>query len=252
MEVYFGGAKVQRFYGLYHNPHIGFVYTAIGNRAYRRCLYLCGMPPKNRKKEEFYNVLTHGIGAVLSVVALALMLVYAVPTGSTLTIAVSTVFGVSLVALYTASTCYHAMSTLKWKRFFKRIDHLCIYILIAGTYTPVALLGLKGAWGWWIFGLIWTLVVAGFFFKFSRLRYSKKLSLSLYLLMGWLIVAAIQPMWASLSGEMLGLIMAGGACYTLGTIFYAREKMPYSHAIWHVFVMGGSLCHFLAVFLYLL
>lgn len=210
------------------------------------------MAKKNRRKEEFYNVATHGAGTLLSFVALGLLMVYAIPSGSPMTIAVSVVFGVSLILLYAASTCYHAMTTLRWKRFFKRVDHLCIYILIAGTYTPIALLGLKGAWGWWVFGLIWTLVVAGFFFKFSRLRYSKKLSLSLYLLMGWLIVAAIKPMLEALSLPMLLLILAGGACYTLGTIFYAREKMPYGHAIWHVFVMGGSAFHFLAVFLYLL
>jgi hemolysin III len=210
------------------------------------------MRKKNRRKEEFYNTITHGIGAVLSVVALGLMLAFSIPTGEKMTIAVSVVFGISLVALYTASTCYHAMTTLRWKRFFKRVDHLCIYILIAGTYTPVALLGLKGAWGWWVFGLIWTLVVAGFFFKFSKLRYSKKLSLSLYLLMGWLIVAAIRPMLDSLSLSMLLFVLAGGACYTFGTFFYARERIPYSHAIWHVFVMGGSAFHFYAIFHYLI
>ncbi len=207
---------------------------------------------RNRRKEEFWNVLTHGAGAILSIAALALMLSFSFLHGTALDIAVSLVFGASLVMLYTASTVYHAVSTLRQKRFYKRADHLCIYILIAGTYTPIALLGLKGAWGWWIFGLIWTLVAAGFVFKFSKLRYSKKLSVSLYLLMGWLIIAAIKPMMENLSPVMLLLVLAGGLSYTLGTYFYTREKMPYSHAIWHLFVLAGSAFHFFAIFLFLI
>lgn len=210
------------------------------------------MPKKNRKSEELWNTLTHGAGAVLSVAALAAMLTLSFIHGSALHIAASLVFGISLVLLYTSSTIYHAVTTLKWKRRLKQVDHLCIYLLIAGTYTPVALLGLKGAWGWWIFGLIWAFALAGFIFKFSPLRYNQKLSLTLYALMGWLIVVAIKPMVSSLSTEMLLYILGGGLCYTGGIYFYAKERIPYNHAIWHVFVLGGSALHFTGIFIYLI
>lgn len=210
------------------------------------------MPKKNRKSEELWNTLTHGAGAVLSLVALAAMVTLSFIHGSALHIAASLVFGISLILLYTSSTIYHAVTSLKWKRRLKQVDHLCIYLLIAGTYTPVALLGLKGAWGWWIFGLIWAFALAGFIFKFSPLRYNQKLSLTLYALMGWLIVVAIKPMVTNLSTEMLLYILGGGLCYTAGIYFYAKERIPYNHAIWHVFVLGGSALHFTGIFIYLI
>lgn len=210
------------------------------------------MAKKNRKSEELWNTLTHGTGAVLSVAALVAMLVFSTLKGTPIHIAASIVFGLSMILLYTSSTIYHAVSTLKWKRILKQIDHLCIYVLIAGTYTPVALLGLKGAWGWWIFGLIWAFAIAGFIFKFSPLRYNQKLSLTLYALMGWLIIVAIKPMIANLSTGMLLFILGGGLCYTVGIYFYAKEKIPYNHAIWHVFVMGGTALHFAGIFMYLI
>ncbi len=210
------------------------------------------MAKKNRKSEELWNTVTHGAGAVLSVAALVSMLVISILKGTPMHIAASIVFGLSMILLYTSSTIYHAVSTLKWKRILKQIDHLCIYVLIAGTYTPVALLGLKGAWGWWIFGLIWAFAIAGFIFKFSPLRYNQKLSLTLYALMGWLIIVAIKPMIANLSTGMLLFILGGGLCYTIGIYFYAKEKIPYNHAIWHVFVMGGTALHFTGIFMYLI
>jgi len=150
------------------------------------------MAKKNRKNEELWNVVTHGTGAVLSVIALIVMVLYAVyHNGTVMHIAVSVIFGSSLVLLYSAFTVYHWAWTLRWKRLMQRIDHLCIYLLIAGSYTPIALLGLKGAWGWTIFGLVWAFAIAGFIFKFSPLRKSEKLSLTLYALMGWLIIIAI-------------------------------------------------------------
>jgi len=210
------------------------------------------MAKKNRKSEELWNTVTHGAGAVLSVAALISMLVISILKGTPMHIAASIVFGLSMILLYTSSTIYHAVSTLKWKRILKQVDHLCIYVLIAGTYTPVALLGLKGAWGWWIFGLIWAFAIAGFIFKFSPLRYNQKLSLTLYALMGWLIIVAIKPMIANLSTGMLLFILGGGLCYTIGIYFYAKEKIPYNHAIWHVFVMGGTALHFAGIFMYLI
>lgn len=164
----------------------------------------------------------------------------------------TTVFGLTLVLLYSASTIYHAVVKPKWKNIFRLIDHLCIYLLIAGTYTPVALLGLKGAWGWTIFGLAWAFAVMGFVFKFSPLRKSEKLSLSLYALMGWLIIIAVKPLYNNLPAGALWLLLGGGLCYTAGIYFYAKEKIPYNHPIWHVFVLGGSTLHFLGIFLYLI
>ncbi|OIQ22465.1 MAG: hemolysin III [Flavobacterium sp. MedPE-SWcel] len=210
------------------------------------------MPKKNRKQEEFWNVITHGLGALLSIIGLILLALFSIRNGSTIHIVTSLVFGISLVILYTASTIYHAVVKLKWKRFFRLIDHLSIYVLIAGTYTPFALLGLKGTWGWVIFGLIWAFAIIGFIFKFSPLRRSEKLSLSLYAIMGWLIIIAIKPLLANVAPQALWYLLGGGLCYTFGIYFYAKEKISYNHAIWHVFVLGGSTLHFLGVFLYLI
>lgn len=210
------------------------------------------MAKKNRRREEIFNVVTHGTGAVLSVVALIVMVLYSALYGTAMHLAASLVFGGSLVILYSASTVYHAMTKLRWKRFFRLIDHLSIYVLIAGTYTPVALLGLKGAWGWTIFGLIWAFALAGFVFKFSPLRRSEKLSLILYALMGWLIIIAIKPLIANVNHTALYYLLGGGLCYTFGIYFYAKEKIPYNHAIWHIFVLGGSTLHFLGIFFYLI
>ncbi|SDG26488.1 PAQR family membrane homeostasis protein TrhA [Epilithonimonas hungarica] len=210
------------------------------------------MPKKNRKKEEFYNVITHGVGAVLSVVALILMIIYSAISGSTIAIVCSLVFGLSLITLYSASTIYHAVYKLKWKKICQRIDHLSIYILIAGTYTPIALLGLKGVWGWAMFGVIWGLAIIGFIFKFSPLRYNEKISLSLYAIMGWTAIIAIKPMIENLSAGALTFIILGGLCYTFGIYFYAKDRKPFYHPIWHLFVLGGSIMHFCAVFFFIL
>lgn len=209
------------------------------------------MSKKNRRNEEFWNVITHGTGAVFSFVALALLIGFTIAEGTALQIAAVTVFGISLVLLYSASTVYHAVVKLRWKRICQRIDHLCIYLLIAGTYTPIALLGLKGVWGWTIFGLIWAFAIAGFIFKFSPLRRYDKLSLALYALMGWLIIIAIRPLIESMAAGALYFLLGGGLCYTFGIYFYVKEKIPYNHTIWHLFVLGGSTLHFFGIFLYL-
>ena len=210
------------------------------------------MLKKNRKKEELYNVITHGFGAILSVVALVLMIYYSAISGSGIAIASSLVFGISLILLYSVSTVYHAVYKLKWKKICQRIDHLSIYLLIAGTYTPIALLGLKGAWGWSMFGVIWGMALIGFIFKFSPLRNNEKISLSLYALMGWAAIIAIKPMIENLSTGALTLIILGGLCYTLGIYFYAKDRKPFYHPIWHLFVLGGSIMHFCAVFFFII
>lgn len=210
------------------------------------------MAKRNRRQEEFWNVITHGTGALLSVAALIVLAAFAAFKGNALDIAAALIFGTSLVLLYSASTIYHAAYKLKWKRIFRKIDHLCIYILIAGTYTPVALLGLKGVWGWSIFGFIWAFAIAGFIFKFSPLQKSEKLSLSLYALMGWLIIIAIKPLIENVAAGALYYLLGGGLCYTFGIYFYAKERIPYGHTIWHLFVLGGSTLHFFGIFIYLI
>lgn len=210
------------------------------------------MPKKNRKKEELYNVITHGLGVILSVVALILMIYYSVNSGSEIAIVSSLVFGISLILLYSASTVYHAVYKLKWKKICQKADHLSIYILIAGTYTPIALLGLKGVWGWTMFGCAWGLAIIGFIFKFSPLRRNEKISLSLYALMGWMCIIAIKPMIENLSSGGLTFIILGGLCYTFGIYFYAKDRKPFYHPIWHLFVLGGSIMHFCAIFFFIL
>lgn len=210
------------------------------------------MLKKNRRQEEFWNVITHGAGAILSVVALIVLALFTTIKGTKTDLAAAVIFGVSLVLLYTASTIYHAAHRLKWKRIFRKIDHLCIYVLIAGTYTPVALIGLKGVWGWSIFGFIWAFAIAGFIFKFSPLQRSEKLSLALYALMGWLIIIAIKPLIENVAAGALYFLLGGGLCYTFGIYFYAKEKIPYNHTIWHLFVLGGSTLHFFGIFIYLI
>lgn len=204
------------------------------------------------REEEFWNVLTHGLGTILSLVGLFVLIYFASQSGSPMDLICAVVFGLSMVLLYLASTIYHAVSNKKRKLIFQKLDHLCIYILIAGTYTPIALLGLKGAWGWSIFGSIWGMAALGFIFKFSPLRKSEKLSLILYAAMGWLIIIAIKPLVENLSSEALLYMGLGGLFYTVGIYFYAQNKIPYNHAIWHLFVLAGSAFHFFGILLYVL
>ncbi len=203
------------------------------------------------KTEEILNAISHGIGAILSIVALVIMIIYA-SSLSALHITTISIFGASLILLYLASTIYHSVTQEKWKLICKKIDHLSIYILIAGTYTPIVLLGIQGAWGWTLFGIIWSLAVIGFIFKFSKYQKNEKISLILYAAMGWLILIAIKPMSERLSTELIWYIALGGIFYTIGILFYAINKIPYNHFIWHLFVLGGSIMHFLGIFFYLM
>ena len=204
------------------------------------------------RNEEFWNTLTHGAGAVLAFIALVFLVVNTSLNGSAIDIVSAAIFGTSLVLLYLASTFYHATKNRRKKFYLRKADHLCIYLLIAGTYTPVTLVGMKGAWGWTVFGMIWGLVVLGFIFKFSRLRKSDKLSLSLYALMGWLIIIALKPLIESLSVGALLMMGIGGLFYTVGIYFYSQNKIPYNHAIWHLFVLAGSAFHFFGIYNYIL
>lgn len=204
------------------------------------------------KEEEFWNALTHGVGALLSIVAFVFMLKSTTQLGWGVEMGSALTFGFGLIALYTASTIYHAVKKPNVKGFLRKLDHLCIYLLIAGTYTPVMLVGVKGYWGWAMFVSIWLLAILGFVFKFSSLRKNEKLSLGLYALMGWLAIIAGKPLIENLSNQALIYLLLGGLAYTVGIFFYAREKIKFNHVIWHLFVMAGSAFHFVAVFLFIL
>ncbi len=198
-------------------------------------------------RDEIANALTHGLGAAAALAGGAVLITLAAIYGDGWQLAGAIVFGVALLLLYTASTLYHAIQHPVAKGRLKVFDHCAIYLLIAGTYTPFTLVGLRGTWGWSLFAAIWTLAVAGVVFKLFYTGRFKRLSTAIYIAMGWLVVVAIKPMLSSLDTWTLGWLLAGGLAYTLGTVFYHRESIRYSHAIWHLFVIAGSVCHFVAV-----
>jgi hemolysin III len=198
--------------------------------------------------EEQANVLTHGIGLALSVAGLAVLVTLTGLRGGVWEVTSTAIFGATLVLLYTSSTLYHCFRAEQVKRFLRKIDHAAIFLLIAGTYTPFLLVNLRGPWGWSLFGVIWALAITGVVLKFWFTGRAKVLSTLLYLAMGWLVVIAINPLRQSVAPAGLWLLLAGGLSYTLGTVFYLWRRLPYHHAVWHLFVLGGSVCHFFAVF----
>lgn len=198
-------------------------------------------------RDEIASALTHGLGAVAALAGGAVLITLAALYGDGWQLASAIVFGIALLLLYTASTLYHAIQHPIAKGRLKVFDHCAIYLLIAGTYTPFTLIGLRGTWGWALFSAIWGLALAGVVFKLFYTGRFKRLSTAIYIAMGWLVIVAIKPMLSSIDTWTLGWLLAGGVFYTLGTYFYHRESIPYSHAIWHLFVIAGSVCHFVAV-----
>ena len=196
---------------------------------------------------ETANSITHGLGAGLSVLALVLLTVSAALHGSARHVVGAAIFGSTLVLLYTVSTLYHALSQPRAKRVFHILDHAAIYLLIAGTYTPFCLSTLRGGWGWSLFGVIWGLALLGVGFKTVCTGRFEGLSTGIYLAMGWVVVVAAVPLWHALPGRGLAWLLAGGLCYTAGVAFYIWHRLKFHHAVWHVFVLGGSICHVLAV-----
>jgi hemolysin III len=199
--------------------------------------------------EEIANSVTHGLGLAASLAA-APVLIVAAARRDTWQVVGSSVFAGTLVALYAASTLYHSLRPSRAKRVFRVLDHGAIYLLIAGTYTPFTLGALRGAWGWTLLGVVWGLAAAGVVFKSVRGFQHPRLSTAVYLLMGWLGVIAIKPMLANVSFAGLMWLLAGGLAYTGGIVFYALDHKRYAHAVWHLFVLGGSTCHCVAVLLY--
>lgn len=201
------------------------------------------------KEEEFWNVITHGVAFLLSIPALILLIIKAHHTGSNLEMISFIIFGISMMSLYLSSTLYHGLP--KYKKVLSRMDHSTIYLLIAGTYTPIALIGVGGKLGWIIFGIEWGLTIIGIIVKYFLIYRFKLLSLLLYIAMGWLVIIAYQPLVHHISSEGFWTLLSGGILYTVGTYFYRNNKIPYNHAIWHLFVIAGSTAMYLCVLKYL-
>lgn len=200
-------------------------------------------------REEVASLVTHAVGVVFSIVALVIMLVLS--AGEVLKVISAAVFGISLVLLYSSSTLYHFFTSPRWKARFQAYDHACIYLLIAGSYTPITLITLKGAWGWSLFGAVWAMALGGVLIKtFWPGPKDHWISTALYLLMGWLIVLASGPLLRNLPAAGVWWLAAGGLAYSLGVGFFAWHRLPFNHAIWHLFVLAGSVCHVLAACLF--
>lgn len=203
-------------------------------------------------REELFNSITHGAGILLSIAALVLLIVFSNIYGNSSHVVSCTIFGVTLILLYSASTLYHGIQNAQAKRVFKILDHSCVYLLIAGTYTPFLLVTLRGALGWTMFAVIWLLAVTGVVLKvFFVYRFNIASTIS-YVLMGWIIILAIKPLIEALPAGGIVWLVAGGLAYTLGVVFYAWKKIPFNHAIWHLFVLAGSICHFCAIIFYVI
>ncbi|MGB7434318.1 MAG: hemolysin III family protein [Candidatus Acidiferrum sp.] len=205
------------------------------------------MPRKRISLEELANTITHGIGLLLSITGFVVLLVLAILHGGASHIIACSIYGVTLISLYAASTLYHAAVSPGLKHALKIFDHSAIYLLIAGTYTPFLLVYLRGAWGWSLFGVIWGLAFGGVVFKLWFVDHFPHVSTAIYVAMGWLVIIAAKPVLAHVPVPTLIWLIAGGLLYSFGVVFYAWRRLPYSHVIWHVFVMGGSACHYVAV-----
>lgn len=202
--------------------------------------------------EEIAHTITHGLGILLSIAGLAVLVGFSSINGDVWQIVSSSIFGATLVILYGASTLYHGIHHPRARAILQKIDHAAIYLLIAGTYTPFLLVSLRGSWGWSLFGVIWSLALIGAVLEFIDWKPFRRISLALYLGMGWIVVIAFKPMVEHVETGGLVLLLLGGLSYTLGVVFYVWEKLDYNHAIWHIFVMGGSILHFFSILFYVI
>ena len=198
--------------------------------------------------EDIANSITHGVGTGFSIVGLTVLVIFAALKASSYHIVSFSIYGATLVALYLASTLYHGIQHPGAKRILQRIDHAAVYLLIAGTYTPFLLVSLRNAWGWTLLVIIWGLAFLGIAYKLLFLEYYERLSALGYVLMGWLCLIAGRQLLTNLPRDILIWIAIGGVIYTAGITFLMLRKIPYRHAIWHLFVLAGSLCHYFAVF----
>lgn len=197
--------------------------------------------------EEIFNSVSHGVGSLLSVAGLAVLVVCAAVYSDTIAVVSCAIFGVSLVVLYSMSTLYHAITNERAKHFFRIMDHNTIFFLIAGTYTPLTLACLRGAFGWWLFGIVWGAAIIGIVLNSIDLERFKKVNLVCYIAMGWVIVLAVKPMLAAMPPVSLVFLLVGGIFYTVGIIFYCLKKKKYFHSIWHLFTIAGSVFHYFSI-----
>lgn len=199
------------------------------------------------KKEEIFNAITHGVGACLAVAGLVILVVLASIKGSVWHVVSFSIFGAMMVILYLVSTLYHSLTHRKAKKLFRKFDHMAIFLLIAGTYTPYCLAILNNSLGWSIFGIVWCTTILGILMKAFYAGKKEIFSIVLYITLGWLVVLMIKPLYLLMSGQGFTFLVLGGLFYTLGTFFYVKNKIKYNHGIWHLFVLAGSTCHFFSV-----
>lgn len=204
------------------------------------------------RREEVANAITHGIGAVLSIAALVVLIVFATLKGTVWHVVSFSIYGTTMLLLYLNSTLVHSLRDGRAKDFFEFLDHSSIYLFIAGTYTPFMLVAIRGVLGWTLFGIAWGVAVFGVLFKAYFVKKFLFMSTVFYIAMGWMIVIAWHPLSLVITGGGMAWLLAGGLLYTLGTIFYVWRAFPYHHAVWHLFVLGGTVVHFFVVLIYLL
>lgn len=199
-------------------------------------------------REEIINSITHGLGALLSIVALVVLIIIAGRNNDIWQLISFSIYGSTLIILYLSSTLYHSFTGPKLKNLFARFDHVSIFLLIAGTYTPILLISIRGVWGWTLLIVIWTVALVGAVIRSIYLYRFRKLMVAIYLLMGWMFVLAGKQIYLNLSTESLFFLLLGGIAYSVGVVFYMWRKLPYSHGIWHLFVLAGSILHFFAIY----
>ena len=200
--------------------------------------------------EEIWHAVTHGVGFIFSIVALALLVSFATLSSSSIHITAAAIYGAALIVMYGSSTLYHAITHQNIKYLFQKFDHAAIYFLIAGTYTPIMLITIGGVWGWTLFGIEWGIALIGIILKFMYPGRFEAFSLVAYVLMGWIIVVVFDTFKANIDPLGFWLIIGGGIAYTSGIVFYVKDKINYFHAIWHLFVLTGSILQFFAILLY--
>jgi hemolysin III len=212
--------------------------------------------PKNiypyRLSDMISGAVTHGIGALLAIIGTITLFIKAESTGNGTMIASALIFGLSMILSYASSNLYHALARTKARKVFHILDHCLIYLLIAGTYTPLVLVALKGTLGWTVFAMVWILAIYGIVYKSIAIDKHNVASAVLYLAMGWLIVFFIVPLWHALPPAAIILLIAGGVAYTLGILFFAFDDIPYFHSIWHLFVLAGSIFHYVLILQYVI
>ena len=209
--------------------------------------------PKYTLGEELVNSISHGLGAAFGVVALVLCVVFSAKSGDAWKVVSSSVYGASMILLYTVSTLYHALGINRAKAVFRTLDHCTIYFLIAGTYTPYTLVSMRGPVGFTVFGVVWAAAICGIVFNAINVRKFRKLSMILYIATGWAVIFSVKTLIATVSPVGIWLLLAGGVLYTIGAVLYGvGKKKKYMHSVFHFFALGGSVCHFISIFAYVI